>query len=97
MSFWPGQRVECVSPKFDWLRKRNWLARWLRPDGPDPRRGRVYVVEAVSAAYGVVWLDVSGYPNVRYAAEGFRPIVETEMQKLAEIAAKPELMELEPC
>ena len=97
MSFWPGQRVECVAPGFRIFPEPNWLQRLFPRKKHDPQHGRVYVVSGVSVAYGHVLLDIVGFPGSRYSAHGFRPIVETEIEKLREIAAQPELTEMETC
>jgi hypothetical protein len=85
MSFRAGQRVECIVGRWE---NRAALGRLCSPDTA-PRRGGVYLVVRVFSIRGWGFLLLAGFGSLGYGAEGFRPIVESELERLREIAENP--------
>lgn len=91
MSWRIGQRAVCVEGP-EWFDARIcWCHLIFRNGaGEPPQRGAVYLIEALDTCsqHDGVYLQLAGWTG-QFHSLGFRPAVDAELEKLAEIAANP--------
>lgn len=83
MSHWARAGIKCVCLNSDWRRGSGlgWKA-WIRGSLFGwPVRGGVYLIRAVVAFDGAIWLQLDGWGNVMFRVELFKPLVDDQQAR----------------
>jgi hypothetical protein len=79
-----GQRVECIVERSSWHRTA------APPAQHPPAFGEICRIAAAIVVCGREWVGLEGWETARwFTGHSFRPIVESELERLREIAENP--------